>query len=279
MPSASRVTRERLARDLMVACFFFSGFTALLYQTVWLRLALARFGVNTSIAATVLAVFMLGLAAGSAVAARLLDRADARLGLGPLWVYALAESVVCLGGLAVPGLLSAGRSALLAAGPTDGILYTLSSGVILTTILLPFCTAMGLTFPAAVAFLTSVEAGGERGFPFSALYLANVAGALLGAVITPVVLIEWYGFLATTRGAAAINGGIAAAALAAFSGQPLFHGARATKTAPGASPSPESRARMLALFVTGFTTMGMEVVWMRIYPFVVGTFVYSFASI
>ena len=48
----------RSARGLLLLCFFFSGFTALLYQTVWMRLALAKFGVNTSVVATVLAVFI-----------------------------------------------------------------------------------------------------------------------------------------------------------------------------------------------------------------------------
>jgi hypothetical protein len=37
--------------------------------------------------------------------------------------------------------------------------------------------------------------------------------------------------------------------------------------------------RRLALFATGFSTMGMEVVWMRLYPAINGTFVYSFAEI
>ena len=260
-------------------CFLFSGFTALLYQTVWMRLALAKFGVNTSVVATVLAVFMLGLATGSVLAARLVERAESRFGIGPLRIYALAELVVGIGGLAVPALLSAGREALLAVGPASGGLYTAGSTALLTAILLPFCTAMGLTFPSAIAFLKRAGAAGEGREPFSALYLANVLGALAGAVTTPLFFIELYGFLATCRGAALLNVAIAAAALAAFPRGLLSPAEAARPVAASALRDPASRARRLALFVTGFSTMGMEVVWMRIYPTVLGTFVYSFAAI
>ena len=279
MSEFSDPVRPRAARGLLLACFFLSGFTALLYQTVWMRLALAKFGVNTSVVATVLAVFMLGLAAGSLLAARLVERVEARFGLGPLRVYGLAELFVGLGGVAVPALLSAGREVLLAAGPENSGLYTLGSTVLLTAILLPFCTAMGLTFPAAIAFLRRSGAAGEGREPFSALYLANVLGALLGAVATPMVFIELYGFLATCRGAALLNAMIAAAAFTAFRRGRLAPVEANPETAVFASRDPDSRTRRAALFATGFSTMGMEVVWMRIYPTVIGTFVYSFAAI
>ena len=278
MNEAANLPNAGRARTLLLACFFLSGFTALLYQTVWMRLALAKFGVNTSVVATVLAVFMLGLAAGSALATRIVDRIESRFGLGPLRVYGLAELVVGLGGLAVPTLLSAGREALLAVGPADGLVYSIASSAILTTILLPFCAAMGLTFPTAVAFLKRSGATAAGHDPFSALYLANVFGALGGAVATPLIFIELYGFLATCRAAAAGNALIGLVALVAFSRATLARPDSAIPIAP-AGADPQGRSRRLALFVTGFSTMGMEVVWTRIYPTVIGTFVYSFAAI
>jgi len=272
-------TTARAARGLLSTCFLLSGFTALLYQTVWMRLTLAGFGVNTSVVATVLGVFMLGLAVGSVAAQRLLRFADARMRLGPLRIYGAAELFVGVGGLAVPALLAAGRSTLLAVGPAGSVAYTVCSTAVITLILLPFCTAMGLTFPSAVAFLKGAGGSGPERLPFSALYLANVVGAFLGAVVTPLCLIEWFGFLATCRGAAAINLAIALATLSAFRGQWLAPEAASRSRAASAPPDAASRTRRIALFVTGFTTMGMEVVWMRIYPSVIGTYVYSFATI
>ena len=38
--------------------FFVSGFCSLLYELIWLRLAMAQFGVTTALTSIVLAVFM-----------------------------------------------------------------------------------------------------------------------------------------------------------------------------------------------------------------------------
>ena len=279
MNDASNPSSPRVARGLLSACFLLSGFTALLYQTVWMRLTLAAFGVNTSVVATVLGVFMLGLAVGSVAAERILRQADARFAVGPLRIYGAAELLVGLGGWVVPALLTAGRSALLAVGPAGGMAYTVCSTAVITAVLLPFCTAMGLTFPSAVAFLKSAGASGQGRLPFSALYLANVVGAFLGAVATPLYLIESYGFLATCRGAAAVNVSIAVVTLLAFRGQRWAREDDVPSVSVSAPRDRGSQARRLALFVTGFTTMGMEVVWMRIYPNIIGTYVYSFGTI
>jgi spermidine synthase len=279
MTKTQRPISARAARALLASCFLVSGFTALLYQTVWMRLSLAKFGVNTSVVATVLAVFMLGLAAGSAGASRLVDRAGERFGIGPLRIYGLAELFVGLGGIAVPTLLTGGRQVLLAVGPASGLAYSAASTAILAAILLPFCTAMGLTFPSAIAFLKRAGAAGEGREPFSSLYLANVIGALVGAVLTPLLLIEYYGFLATCRGAAVLNVAIAAVALSSFPRGALAPVEDARRPEEPRASDAVSRVRLLALFATGFTTMGMEVLWMRLYPRIVGTMVYSFAAI
>src|ERR1700689_3759733 len=45
--------------------FFLSGLCSLVYELVWLRLAMARFGVTTALVSILLSVFMAGLGAGS----------------------------------------------------------------------------------------------------------------------------------------------------------------------------------------------------------------------
>ena len=62
---------------LMVWCFsvfFLSGFCAILYELVWLRLAMAQFGVTTALVSIVLSMFMAGLGVGSWVAGKLVNR-------------------------------------------------------------------------------------------------------------------------------------------------------------------------------------------------------------
>jgi spermidine synthase len=265
-------------RWLLNGCFLLSGFTALLYQTVWMRLALARFGVNTSVIATVLTVFMLGLTLGTVLAGRYVERAEARFGLHGLRLYGLAELAVGLGGWVVPSLFAWARGALLSLGAADSASYGAASTALIAVVLLPFCTAMGLTFPTAISFLRRAEAAGGERKSFSALYLANVLGALAGALLTPLVLIEAFGFLATSYAAACLNVLLACAALLAFRRAALPAPATVSRAA-ALAPDPEAATRRGALFVTGFCTMGMEVLWTRIYPPYIGTFVYSFAGI
>src|SRR2546427_10392244 len=59
--------------------FFFlgSGFAGLVYEVVWLRLAMAAFGVTTPLVSIVLSVFMAGPALGRGVGGRLGGRGGA----------------------------------------------------------------------------------------------------------------------------------------------------------------------------------------------------------
>ena len=58
----------------VIACFVLSGFAALLYQTAWMRQFSLVFGTSELAIAAVLAAYMGGLAVGSAIAAKLVDR-------------------------------------------------------------------------------------------------------------------------------------------------------------------------------------------------------------
>lgn len=273
------------ARRIVCICFFLSGFTSLLYQTIWMRLALAHFGVNSSVVATVLTVFMLGLAVGSFWAGRWTERVESRLRLNGFHLYACAEAFIGIGGWVIPGLFGKSREMLLTMGAAGSLRYSVAGAAFLSLTLLPFCIAMGATFPTALSFLkktaaTDAASPTTESHPFSYLYLANVTGALLGVLLPTLILIEWFGFHATLRGAMVINAGIA---LLAF-----FTARRRTPIPAERSDAPPTekqsedgfvKTRGAALFLTGFCSMGMEVVWTRIYTPFVGTFVYSFAGI
>lgn len=261
-PDARRIVR------ILGVCFCASGAASLLYQMVWMRLVLARFGVTSAIVATVLTVFMLGLALGTALAGRWTARRDR------LTLYALAEGVTALGGVAVPWGLALGRAGLLAAGDLVSPWYTALSAAAISVTLLPFCVAMGVTFPAAMAFLQRTTP--QASALFSPLYLANVVGAVAGVLGTAFVLIEWLGFRATSGVGIALNlvaGGLALTVRRA--GAPPA----AVPAAPPARSAAVSSTRLAALFLTGCGTMAMEVVWMRLYTPFVWTYVYSFAEI
>jgi spermidine synthase len=273
------------------AFFLCSGFCGLLYEVVWTRLALARFGVTTTIVSVVLSVFMLGLALGSWASGSHRLLRWLRTGRRFLRAYALVEVAIGSGAFAVPYLFDRGRELLLRTGQTDSGIYHLVSGLLLGGALLPWATLLGATFALAMGALRVFdEAGyGRRKAGFSYLYVANVLGAALGSVVTAVALIELFGFRGTLFIAAAVNASVGLAAwlvsrapeaaedvpLAAPT-LSLYVGEDSRR---GAADPLEGRGALAVLFATGFVSMAMELIWTRLFSYHLGTFVYAFAAI
>src|SRR5215467_8015084 len=69
--------------------FLVSGFCSILYELIWLRLAMAQFGVTTALISIVLSTFMAGLGVGSWAAGRVIRRFTQRQNIPPLHLYAV----------------------------------------------------------------------------------------------------------------------------------------------------------------------------------------------
>src|SRR5215472_6237975 len=98
------------------AFFFVSGFCGLVYEVVWLRLGMAKFGVTTPMVSIVLSVFMAGLGLGSWLGGRFIRRFDTAPAALPLRLYGGLELVIGISGFAVPALLDVGYTLLRDAG-------------------------------------------------------------------------------------------------------------------------------------------------------------------
>lgn len=262
--------------------FFISGFCSLVYEVVWLRLSMAKFGVTTPMVSIVLSVFMAGLGLGSWAGGRLIRRFDGSAAAVPLRFYGLMEFLIGLSGLAVPSLLDAGYALLRDAGKGltwgSGVFY-LVSGAWMTVALLPWCTCMGATFPFAMAAIRKILRKDSE-HSFSYLYLANLVGALLGTLVPAIVLIELYGFRGTLHIATALNIALGATVFALSAGLPKQAGeaAGSPDLAPKLSYAGHSGSLWL-LFTTGLCSMAMEVVWIRQFTRYLGSVVYAFAGI
>ncbi len=270
-----------MGRRWLFGCFLVSGFCSLVLEVVWLRLAMASFGVTTALVSIVLSTFMGGLALGSWAAGRAATRLVTAPAATSLRLYALAEVLIALSAWVVPAMLARGRTLLLSVGGDAGwgsAAYHAWAGLFVAVAMLPFCLCMGATFPLAVSFLRRTAAA-DSSRSFSYLYVANVVGATAGTLIPAFVLIEWLGFRGTLDVAAFLNASLGALAL----GLSLT----AAVERPDASISrvdelaePERDPRILvALFLTGLASMGMEVVWVRQLTPYLGNVVYTFATI
>ena len=265
------------------AFFFISGFCSLVYEVVWLRLSMARFGVTTPMVSIVLSVFMAGLGLGSWAGGKFIRRFDGSPARVPLRFYGLLELLIGCSAVAVPRLLDLGYSLLRDFGrglEWASSLYYLGSGAWITVALLPWCTAMGATFPFAMAAIRKISKDeSERAFSF--LYLANLLGALAGTLIPAIALIELYGFHGTLNIAATLNVLLAAAVFVVSRRLPAEPATRSIEAAAAPQLGTGSRdaGRLALLFTTGLCSMAMEVVWIRQFTVYLGSVVYAFAAI
>jgi spermidine synthase len=257
------------------AFFLISGFCGILYELVWLRLAMAQFTVTTPFVSIVLSVFMGGLGLGSWGAGRWLEERGPG---GALRLYGLTEFTIGLSAVLVPLELMWGRALMHSMGqalPTA--LYYAVAGTWIALALAPWCTAMGATYPVAMAAIRE-RCPGESRKSFSFLYVANLAGAILGSFV-PLLFIEALGFRGTLWIGMALNFTLAVAAFGLSTRAPVAP-AKGEEPTTSASEAPLDSSRLLwLLFATGITTMGVEVVWVRLYTVHLGTMVYAFAAI
>jgi spermidine synthase len=261
--------------------FFLSGFCSILYELVWLRLTMAQYGMTTALVSITLSMFMLGMGVGSWAAGVLVRRKGERIRV-PLRLYALAEFLIGCSSLIVPAELLLGHGILeswTGNATMSSASYYIVSGVFVAITLLPWCVCMGATYPLAMAAIRN-DGRIESSRSFSYLYLSNVIGALAGATV-PLILIELYGFHGTLGIGSALNAIIALSAVAlSLSKSERSSAANAPAVVTnGPGVSTPGKGVLVLLFLTGLSTMGMEVIWIRLFTAYIGPLVYSFALI
>lgn len=261
---------------ILFTCFFLSGFCGLLYQIVWLRLAYASFGIVTPVLSVVVAVFMAGLSIGSVLAGKLAVKLSKGAHLPAIQLYGVTELLIGLGAVSVPFLYGLSEKILLQAGTSDSFSYLALSAVCIGVSLLPWCILMGCTYPLMLTFTKQSGAEGTSFFGF--LYWANVVGATLGVLSSAFVLIELMGFRNCLVLGAALNAGVACLAFYVAKKYPVA--ALEQKCDEIADEQGRTKPQPFALtilFLTGFCSMAMEVIWSRTFMPVLGTAIYSFA--
>ncbi len=284
----SQASVSRAARILPLLVFV-SGAAALVYESLWMRSFGLVFGSTTGAVALVLAVFMAGLALGSAAAAR-------RAARDPLGSYGLVE--LGAGGCALLTLpllraLPAAYAALAVGAGLASSAEAAGRMLLAALVLLPATVLLGASVPLALAFLE--RAGVDTRAGFGRLYLLNTLGGATGVLVATYVLLPSLGVRATLVAAAACSlfaGGLArrwareigplparARAAAGRAAAATADRAAALVTAGErtAASSPADIALALALAAaSGASTFGAEVLWTRSLALVVGSSVYAF---
>lgn len=186
---------------LVLLLFFASGFSSLVYQVVWTRHLVLIFGSTTLATATVLAVFMGGLALGSFWAGRVADKVERPF----LW-YGILEGIIGAWALIVPILLDISVSSYRVIWELthfDFFSFSLLRLALAAMILLLPTTLMGATLPLLSKYVAdSLATVGKR---VGTIYAANTLGAVCGAAQSGLVLLPGLGLNTTNLIAAGIN--------------------------------------------------------------------------
>lgn len=255
-------------------CFFLSGAAGLVYQVAWSKSLGLIFGNTVYATATVLAVFMGGLAFGSAVLGRWAEsRADAIALYGWIELLVAATGALSLVGLAGVRALYLGAHPLLG-GSTAALVGLRFLGAALVLFLPTFM--MGGTLPILVKGVT--RSSEELGARVSRLYWVNTLGAVLGTFGSGFWLIRWYGLRQTVAIAVGLNvlAGVIALALSRIARQTPT-AAPAPPEATGAGGLDANEKFLLTTFAAvGATAMVYEICWTRLLGTTIGSSTYAF---
>jgi predicted membrane-bound spermidine synthase len=252
---------------LFALLLFCSGAAALIYKVLWIKQLSLIVGVEVYSVTIAVSAFFAGLALGGAVIGHWADRLPR-----PFILYAILEA-----GVGVLSITSA-----IALANTAGPFVAIEARAGLLAWALPFVLVgapaflMGGTLPLAVRAWAPVRdriagAGG-------AIYAANTAGGIAGALLSSFALLPWLGVRGTAFAAGVLN---VAAATAAFVLERRSQNRERVAARPVEEQNVPAQARLaLALYaIAGGIALGYEVVWSQAMAQFMSTRVFAFSMV
>ncbi len=259
-------------RPVFFALFTLSGFSGLIYESIWTHYLKLFLGHAAYAQTLVLAIFMGGMAVGSWLCSRYSDRWSNLVA-----AYALVEGLIGVAALAFHtifvGFLGLSYDTLIPSlgNPSSVVAYKWITAALL---ILPQSILLGMTFPL-------MSAGIMRRFPdhpggtVAMLYFTNSLGAVFGVLVSGFVLIGTVGLPGTIRIAGVIN------ILLALTVWSLTRGSREPALKIDTQPASDRSASRTSLFLTialltGAASFIYEIVWIRLLSLVLGSSTHAF---
>ncbi len=278
----ARTRRAGGEAGLLMAIFFASGFAALVYQVLWVRELGLLFGSTAEAVAMAIAIFFAGIASGGWYWGRRAARVrNALVGFAGL---ELAVAATALGHFLLIDVYHAIYPAIYQLIGHDRALETVAKAAVAAVILLPPSFLMGGTLPMMGQYL--VRRREELGTTGSALYAINTFGGAAGALAAGFVLPMALGLTGAYLLAVATDMlvGLAAFLLAlrrgatpaAVAQEGGFPAAPAMATTGPAMPR---RLVWIVAFASGFVTLGIEVIWTRLFSQVLQNSAYTYSLV
>jgi spermidine synthase len=261
-------------RSWIFLFFFVSGATGLIYEVVWTRLLTLVMGNTHYSISTVLTAFMGGLALGSFVGGKLIDRK-----FNPLAAYALLEAGIGLYCLLIPSLIDFVFPVFKWIYLNWGDSYTQASLVrflICVSILIVPATFMGATLPVLSKFVSRDEA--QIGKDVGTLYSINTFGAVFGAWASAFIFMRLWGVQSTIWITALLNLAISAVIFLVFK-PPLKVSTSMEKESPLSPLDKKEKLILLSFALSGMVALVYQIAWNRILSLLLGSSIYAFSLI
>jgi spermidine synthase len=261
-------------RTVFFLLFALSGFTGLIYESIWTQYLKLFLGHAAYAQTLVLAIFMGGIALGSWICGRYSLRwKDLLLG------YALAEGAIGLFALVFhPVFDQAVQFSFASIIPNlaSPLAITLYKWTLSTLLILPQTVLLGMTFPLMTAGILR-RYPDDPGRSVSTLYFLNSLGAALGVLASGFVLVRFVGLPGTIGIAGLINVGLSICVWLAVRG----HAAASPFAGPvaqGDRPRSDGWYRLLliASLITGAASFIYEIGWIRMLSLVLGSSTHAF---
>jgi spermidine synthase len=242
-----------ISNTVFYAVIFLSGFSALIYQLVWVRILGLVFGVSSFAVATVVSVFLLGLGCGSLYFGKLSEKIK-----NPLKAYLFVE--LCIGMFSIVSYLIINNFTIYKVfyeySYNNFNFYWISVIRLFLSIvvLFPPVFAIGGTIPLITKyFLTTPERFGSN---FSRIYYINTLGAFAGSMLTGFIFVKYIGVFLTFIIAVTVNLLIAL----------IIHAnnTESEKLQETISETAPYSYMLVILFTTGFISLSYEILWTRI---------------
>jgi predicted membrane-bound spermidine synthase len=261
------------ARKLLLSIFVISGFTGLIYESIWTQYLKLFLGHAAYAQTLVLVIFMGGLALGSAIVARFSDRIRSLL-----WGYLLVEGAIGIAGIVFHRVfIRASDFSFMTVIPAlpAGLSIDIYKWFLGGLLILPQSVLLGMTFPLISGGLVRYQP--ERtGRTLSMLYFTNSLGAATGVLVSGYVLIGAVGLPGTVLTAGLLN---LALALVVWSVVRRREEPRPASGRGLVSPlASDGLARwfVMAAFLTGVASFMYELGWIRMLSLVLGSSTHSF---
>jgi len=262
-------------RWLYFAIFAISGFSGLIYESIWSHYLKLFLGHAAYAQSLVLMIFMGGLALGSWLAAKFSQRWRT-----PILLYAIVEGVIGVIALVFHDVfVSVSNTLYFSVLPSiDSVaLGHALKWTVAASLIVPQSVLLGMTFPL-------MSTGILRRFPdhpggsLAMLYFTNSIGAAIGVLASGFWLIGIFGLPGTIMTAGLLNIALALTVWALVKLDPKPE-APPIVAAHGASPKEDDSLATLFFFaagVTGAASFIYEIGWIRMLSLVLGSTTHSF---